>query len=168
MRRHIPAPCLTSCPLHWVLISSVALQGWDPPACHTPTFCPALSRPLQPSSLLHPSGGPAWGTHRFQTSQAGLGTFSEHSQETPLGILIHLGGEPSAFLATAQDGEGCKTREAATCLLGGAGSGRKGEWKQGRFTSSLFAPPSCAEGKGQFGAAGKGDFRGNLIRHKHC
>ena len=57
-----------------------------------------------------------------------MGTFSEQSQETPLGIFIHLVEKLAAF-AGAQDGGEHEIRETATFLLGEAGAGRKGDLK---------------------------------------
>lgn len=47
-----------------------------------------------------------------------MGTFSEHSQDAPLGIFIHLVEKMAAF-TQARDGEGYKTKEMATFLLVG-------------------------------------------------
>lgn len=47
-----------------------------------------------------------------------MGTFSEHSQDTPLGIFIHLVEKMAAF-TQAWDMEGYKTKEMATFLLVG-------------------------------------------------
>lgn len=47
-----------------------------------------------------------------------MGTFSEHSRDTPLGIFIHLVENVAAFIQ-GRDGEGYKTKETATFLLVG-------------------------------------------------
>lgn len=69
------------------------------PAPHTLSFrCPDLGRPLPPGHCPPPS---------HEATKAGMGTFSEHSQETPLGIFIHLVQKLGAF-PQAQDGKDMK------------------------------------------------------------
>lgn len=75
------------------------------PAPHTLSFsCPDLSRLLLPNSHS-PS-------QSFQVTKAGMGTFSEYSWETPLGIFIHLVEKLAVFIR-AQDGEGHETKKMA-------------------------------------------------------